>query len=102
MSQYSEEDLKKFKAEQKHMEGIVYRFFGLNPEGKELFEYLKRYFLLNIPTAHWNVSSNYAYYREGENSMVRRIIKIINEFPKVQEVKNAKFDNSITTDRDPT
>lgn len=39
------------------------------PSGKELMEYLED--MLNYPVANPNLDSNFAYWREGQNDLIR-------------------------------
>lgn len=43
-----------------------------NPDGKELLKFLHQKFLI-APVADPDRSVNYAYYREGQNDLVRKL-----------------------------
>jgi hypothetical protein len=54
--------------------------------GKEVLEYLTKYFL-EYPVANPGENSNWAYFREGQNDIVRRIKSLIIKGEKLNDRK---------------
>ena len=54
--------------------------------GKEVLEYLSKYFL-ELPVANPGENSNWAYFREGQNDIIRRIKSLIIKGEKLNDRK---------------
>jgi len=54
--------------EQQHFNSLCYQIFN-TPTGKELLKYLNM--IKNLPVADPSKDSNFAYFREGQNDLIR-------------------------------
>lgn len=54
--------------------------------GKEVLEYLTKYFL-EQPVANPDANSSWAYFREGQNDIIRRIKSLIIKGEKLNDRK---------------
>ena len=65
---------------------LLHGVFVGTPLGKELLELLiQRY--LYMPCAHEKMPDWYAYYRDGENNVIRTIMSLIEQFNQIQGAK---------------
>jgi hypothetical protein len=76
----------------KRIQQLLVSLFDKNPEGKELLQLLRQVYLVSMPVAPWNKESAYAYYREGQNQLIRSFSIIIEQAKleaKLEGEKNA-------------
>jgi hypothetical protein len=65
---------------------LLHSVFTSSPQGKELLDLLiKRY--LYAPCAHQNAPEWFAYFRDGENNVIRSFMRSIEQFNQIQESK---------------
>lgn len=60
------------------MRELAVRVFK-SKDGEDLLKEMEKHYMLNSPVAPHFESSNYAYFREGENNIIRTIRKLIEE-----------------------
>ena len=71
----------------KELAELTYEVFEGNNLGKKLLEKLKEFYFYT-PVAPHSMSSNYAYFREGENNVIRTFENLI-FIHKMKEEKKA-------------
>lgn len=65
---------------------LIHGVFVGNPLGKELLDLLiQRY--LYLPCANEKMPDWYAYYRDGENNVIRTFMRSIEQFEQIQRNK---------------
>ena len=62
-----------FKAKEERFLFLCYAVFQQHPEGVELMAMLKESFLEQVPVADPAKEASHAYFREGQNAMVRAL-----------------------------
>lgn len=62
---------RQFQQEEAYIDSVVVDVFG-NPKGQELIGIFEKYFV-DVPVADPEKSAQIAFYREGQNSVVRMI-----------------------------
>lgn len=77
------------KAKQERFLFLCYAVFKQNPEGKELFETLRESLIEKTPVADPESTDKHAFYREGQNSIVRSFGANIESYEKVARANAA-------------
>lgn len=65
---------------------LTHELFGVNPLGKELLELLKSRYL-HRSCSDVNLPDWYAYFRDGENNVIRAFIAAIQHFNHLKRAK---------------
>ena len=76
--------------EQQKFIDLTYATFKVNPYGAEWLELMKGNFIENIPVADPSKDEKHAFYREGQNSIIRAIynnIKVHEESINKSKIK---------------
>ena len=71
-----------------HFTKLCYGLFKDNPTGQEFIKMCKEYML--EPVAAWDKPANYAFFREGENNFIRRMIQSIDAHEKLVKLQKDK------------
>lgn len=69
----SELNLKLIEAKDKEFRELCFKIFEQTHDGKRFMELVTELFLLDLPVADPNQNSNYAFWREGTNHLIRAI-----------------------------
>ena len=77
----SQEQLEQEIAQNNRLNELCYAALN-NPQGKELLKFLYNAFVIR-PVADPNENSNYAYFREGENNIIRKLKVAIDDECKI-------------------
>lgn len=62
-----------FKAKEERFLFLCYAVFQQCPEGVELMALLKESFIDQVPVADPGKEASYAFFREGQNAMIRAL-----------------------------
>lgn len=66
-----------YSKEQEHFLGLTYAVFKINREGREWLDFMKDSLVDKLPVADPSKDANHAFYREGQNSIIRAILQNI-------------------------
>ncbi len=75
-----------YSKEQEHFLELTFSVFKINREGREWLEIMKDSLVDKLPVADPSKDSHHAFYREGQNSMIRAILQNI----RLQEEQTKK------------
>jgi len=75
----------KLKQESDRFLQLCYNVFEHDAQGRELLDIFKESLLMKAPVADPNKDSNHAYFREGQNHVIRSIMTNIEQHKKNQE-----------------
>ena len=78
-----------FRLEQEKWLHLCYDVFKTYPRGAELLEKLKTSLMIESPAADPEKTDKHAFFREGQNSLVRSFVQNIKAYEMVMQ-KNAK------------
>lgn len=62
-----------YSREQEHFLGLTYSVFKTSREGTEWLAFMKESLVERLPVADPSQDANHAFYREGQNSILRAI-----------------------------
>ena len=81
-----------YSKEQEDYMSLCYGAFELNREGKEWLAIIKESLIERLPVADPDKDVNHAFFREGQNSMVRGIEQNIRGYKDVIKSNNQSGD----------
>ena len=84
-----EQEMAKVMAQKERFLGLCYKVFKVNLDGAELLKILKENLIEIAAVADPDKSDNHAFYREGQNSIIRSLGANIVAYEKVMN-ENAK------------
>ncbi len=67
---------------------LCWELFRDNPIGHQFIDVCKEYMM--EPVAAWDKPANYAFFREGENNFIRRMIQSIEAHEKLVKLQKEK------------
>jgi len=73
----------------KRIQQLLISIFDKNPEGKELLHLLQHVYLVSMPVAPWGKEAAYAYFREGQNQLIRSFSIIIEQAKLEAKIEGA-------------
>jgi len=68
---------------------LIYKVFNTQ-DGAELLTLLKQHYL-EAPCSNFKMPDYYAYFRDGENNVIRKFILVINQIK--QQLNNSRGEN---------
>ena len=75
-----------YSKEQEYYLALTYAAFHTNPAGKEWIEFMRDSFLNKLPVADPGKDLNHAFYREGQNSLIRSVFQNMDAYElKIKE-----------------
>lgn len=81
-----------YSKEQESFLGLCYAAFKISKEGAEWLKFMNDSLIEKVPVADPSKDSNHAYYREGQNSIVRGIYQNIRMYEDVIKKNNQSGD----------
>jgi hypothetical protein len=81
-----------YSREQEDFLALTYAVFNINREGKEWLAFMKEAFLEKLPVADPTKDDHHAYYREGQNSIIRSIPQNIKAYEEVMKKNNQTWE----------
>jgi len=81
-----------YSKEQEQFMALCYGAFKMNKEGKEWLDFMVDTFLQKLPVSDPSKDSSYAFYREGQNSLIRSILQNMRGYEDVIKANNKSGD----------
>lgn len=78
-------DAEKLRLEHEHLMKLCYETFEKCKSGKQLLEKLKNDWLVASQVADPSKSESHAFYREGQNQVIRFFINAVEQYKKMGE-----------------
>lgn len=71
-------------------EALTHKVFKQSPDGAKWLSLVQQDFILGLPVAHPDRDSNHAYFREGQNTLIRQIAGIVKKVESDARAPEAK------------